>query len=85
MLPVRITVAVGARSVPVDDVKDARVASAFRAAGQDVGRKLATITCPVHAKTAGNVRIHFDARGNANLQYDSCCAELGVAVGRALG
>jgi hypothetical protein len=85
MLPVRITVTIGARTLPIDKVPDTRVASAFRTAGQDVGRRLATIECPEHQKTATNVRVHFDARGNADLQYDSCCAKLGQRIGEALG
>jgi hypothetical protein len=64
---------------------DRRIASAFRAAGEDVGKRLEKILCPVHKKAATRVRIHFDARGAADLQYDSCCEKLGEEVGRALG
>ena len=85
MPPVRITVTVGKRTLPIDQVTDLRIATAFRAAGNDVGRRLETILCPVHQKAATQVRIHFDARGAADLQYDSCCEKLGEAVGRALG
>ena len=75
----------GKRTMPVDQVTDLRIATAFRAAGNDVGRRLDTILCPEHQKAATNVRIHFDARGAADLQYDSCCKKLGEAIGRALG
>jgi hypothetical protein len=85
MPSVRITVTVGSRTLPVDQVTDRRIASAFRAAGEDVGRRLETIVCPVHKKAATQIRIHFDARGAADLQYDSCCEKLGEAVGKALG
>jgi hypothetical protein len=85
VLPVRITVTVGARTLPVEQVTDRRIASGFRAAGENVGRQLEVILCPVHKKAATNVRLHFDARGAADLQYDSCCEKLGEAVGRALG
>ncbi len=85
MPAVRITVTVGAKSLPIEQVTDRRIATAFRAAGEDVGRRLETILCPEHRKAATNVRVHFDARGAADLQYDSCCAKLGEAVGRALG
>jgi hypothetical protein len=85
MASVRITVTVGSRTLPIDQVSDRRIASAFRAAGEDVGRRLETILCPVHKKAATQVRIHFDARGAADLQYDSCCEKLGEAVGKALG
>lgn len=84
-LPVTITVAMGGRKVPIDEVKDTRIATALRAAGEDVGRRLKTISCPEHRGTATNVRIHFDPRGNADLQYDSCCAKLGAVISKALG
>jgi hypothetical protein len=85
MVSVRITVSVGTRSVPVDELTDRRIAAALRSAGQDVARRLEGISCPVHRKVATNVRVHFDQRGGADLQYDSCCAELGKRIGSALG
>ena len=85
MLSVTVTVTMGARTVPLEKVTDARISTALRAAGQDIGRRLETLRCPVHQKTATNVRIHFDAKGNADLKYDSCCAELGAHIGKALG
>jgi hypothetical protein len=85
MLPVRVTVSVGARKVPLDEVTDKRITSAFRKAADDVGKQLAAIRCPVHQKTATNVRVHFDPRGGADLQYDSCCEKLGAAIGARLG
>ncbi|HXN32596.1 MAG TPA: hypothetical protein VN894_12070 [Polyangiaceae bacterium] len=84
MLSVHVTVAVGSRAVSVEDLADARLASTLRGAGQDIARRLATIQCPVHAKTAHNVRVHFDARGNADLQYESCCERLGKRIGETL-
>jgi hypothetical protein len=81
----RITVALGARTVPIDQVPDARIASAFRAAAQQVGQRLDTILCPVHNRAATNLRIHFDSRGNADMKYDSCCERLGERIGQALG
>jgi hypothetical protein len=82
---VTITVTVGSRTLPIEQVTDRRISSAFRAAGEDVGRKLDNILCPEHKKAATRVRIHFDARGAADLQYDSCCQKLGEAIGKALG
>jgi hypothetical protein len=84
MLPVDITVSVGARKVNVDELADARLASALRTAGQDIGRRLEGITCPVHLKTAQRIRVHFDKRGGADLQYDSCCEALGARIGETL-
>jgi len=74
----------GARTLPIEQVRDARVATAFSAAGRDIGVKLAKITCPDHGKTANNVRIHFDAGGNADLRYDSCCDALGKKIQSSL-
>jgi hypothetical protein len=85
MLPVDVTVAVGGRAVPVEDLVDVRLASSLRGAGQDIAKRLAAIHCPVHDKTAHNVRVHFDARGNADLQYESCCERLGKQVGETMG
>ena len=85
MLPVDITVSVGARRVPVDELPDARLAAALRTAGRDIARKLEAIRCPVHQKIATQVRIHFDARGGADLQYSSCCEKLGAQIGADLG
>jgi hypothetical protein len=82
---IRITVTIGNRTMPVDQVTDMRIASAFRAAGNDIGRRVGAIPCPEHGKAATNVRVHFDAKGGADLQYDSCCQKLGDAIGRALG
>jgi hypothetical protein len=81
----RITVTLGSRTVPIEQVTDARIATALRSAGHDVGRRIAAVLCPVHKKAATNVRIHFDAKGNADLQYDSCCEKLGQRIGEALG
>jgi hypothetical protein len=85
MLPVRVTVTVGSRTMAVDDLPDARLASALRTAGQDIARRLEGIRCPEHDKTARNVRVHFDQRGGADLQYDSCCEKLGKRIGEKLG
>jgi len=85
MLPVDITVSVGARRVAVDELADPRLASALRSAGQDIARRLDGILCPVHKKKAQRVRVHFDQRGDADLQYDSCCEKLGAHIGTTLG
>lgn len=85
MLSVHVTVAIGNRTVSVEELADARLASSLRAAGQDIARRLAVILCPVHRQTARSVRVHFDARGNADLQYESCCEKLGQRVGESMG
>jgi hypothetical protein len=84
MLSVRVTVAVGGRAVPVEELADARLSSAFSKVGQDIARRLAGIACPVHHKTASNVTVHFDARGSADLKYESCCEQLGKRISESL-
>ncbi len=84
MPSVRVSVTLGAKTVPLEQVTDVRIASAFRNAAQSVGATIDAIRCPVHKKTATNVRIHFDPRGSADLQYDSCCEKLSERIGQAL-
>ena len=85
MLPVDITVGVGDRRIPVDELADPGLAAALRTAGQDIARRLDGLLCPVHMKKAARVRVHFDPRGDADLQYDSCCEKLGAHIGATLG
>ena len=85
MLPVHVTVAVAGRPVPIEELADVRLASMLRGAGQDIGRKLSVLLCPVHRQRATHVRVHFDERGSADLQYESCCEKLGKRIGDALG
>jgi hypothetical protein len=85
MARVKVTVALGSRSVPIEDVGDARVRTAFQAAARQVGEKLAKVQCPTHKRGATDIRIHFDRSGAADLKYDSCCALLGEKIGQALG
>jgi phosphotransferase system IIA component len=82
---VRITVSLRGRTVPIEQVTDRRISDAFLQAGRQVSSKLDRIRCPVHGQTASNVRLHFDASGGADLQYDSCCEQLGKAIGREMG
>jgi hypothetical protein len=84
MLSVRVTVAVGRKVVPLDEVKDPRVATALRQAAQDLGSRLAAVKCPAHEKTASDVRLHFDASGAGDVKYESCCEKLGDAVAKVL-
>jgi hypothetical protein len=85
MARIKITVAVGSRTVPIEDVGDARVRTALQAAARQVADKLAKIHCSVHKRGATDIRIHFDRSGAADLKYDSCCASLGEKIGQALG
>jgi hypothetical protein len=82
---VAVTVTIGRRTLPVEQVTDRRIAAAFDAAARDIGKKLDGVKCPAHGSSPRDVRVHFDARGAADLKYDSCCPALGEAVSRALG
>jgi hypothetical protein len=77
MLPVRVTVSVGRKVVALDDVRDARVATALRQAARDVGTRLAA-----HGKGPTDVRLHFDASGAGDLKYESCCEKLGETIAK---
>jgi hypothetical protein len=85
MPPVKVTVAVGTRVVPLDEVKDSRIRTALQGAVKQVTEKLAKVRCPVHDKGPADLRIHFDRSGGVDLKYDSCCPALGEKVGQALG
>ena len=80
-----VSVTVGRRVLPLEQVTDRRIVSALEAASSDLGRKLNHARCPKHHKPPSNVRVHFDVTGNADLQYESCCEALRDAVTRLLG
>jgi len=84
-MDVKVTVAMGARTVKIEDVSDPRVRTALQGAARQVAAKLAGVTCPTHQRGPTDVRIHFDRSGAADLKYDSCCSTLGDKVGQALG
>lgn len=84
MISVRVTVAVGRKTMALEEVKDQRVVSALRQAAQNVGAQLEKVKCPTHGRGPTNVRLHFDAAGNGDLKYESCCAELGQAISKVM-
>ncbi|MBI3206009.1 MAG: hypothetical protein HYZ29_31015 [Myxococcales bacterium] len=84
-LAVSVLVSVKGKDVPLDQVRDPAVVRAFRQLADDVGQKLATVSCPVHKKGPTQVRLAVDKGGNADLRYESCCLALRDAVGKKLG
>jgi hypothetical protein len=82
MIPVRVTVMVGRKATPVDDIRDASVKTALKQAAKDIGTKLANAKCPTHGQGPTDVRLDFDAAGNGDLKYESCCEELGKAISK---
>ena len=85
MVPVKVTVSVNGKVVPVEQVKDPRIANALKQMGRDMGAKLSKITCPEHQKCVTDVRIHVGRTGDGDIKYEVCCEKLTQAVGRALG
>ncbi len=85
MSAVKVTVAMGARTVALENITDTRIRSALQGAAKQVADKLAAVRCPTHQRAPTDIRIHFDKSGQADLKYDSCCATLGERVGQALG
>lgn len=82
MISVRVTVAVGRKTMPLEEVKDQRIVTALRQAARDLGSRLANAKCPTHGKGPTDVCLHFDAGGNGDLKYESCCEELGKAISK---
>ena len=81
-MPVKVTVAVGRKSVPLEDVQNQKVVSALRQAARDVGVRLEQAKCPTHDKGPTNVRLHFDSAGAGDLKYESCCEKLGEQISK---
>jgi hypothetical protein len=84
MLPVRVTVMIGRKTVALDEVRDVRVVTALRQAAKDVGTRLASAKCPAHGQGPTDVQLHFDASGAGDLKYESCCEKLGEAVAKLM-
>jgi hypothetical protein len=82
MIPVRVTVAVGRKTMALEDVQNQKVVSALRQAARDVGMRLAQAKCPTHDRGPQNVRLHFDSAGAGDLKYDSCCELLGEQISK---
>lgn len=82
MVPVRVTVMVGRKKMALDDVPNAKVVAQLRQAARDIGTRLATVKCPTHDKGPTNVRLDFDASGNGDIKYDSCCELLGEKIAK---
>ena len=81
---VSVLVSVRGKDVPLDQVRDPSVVRAFRQLADDVGKKLATVTCAQHKQGPTQVRLAVDHAGNADLRYESCCLALRDAVGKQL-
>lgn len=82
MIPVRVTVAVGRKTMTLEEVRDPRVFIALKEAANNIGTQLAKAKCPTHGKGPTDVRLHFDAAGAGDLKYESCCEKLGEAIAK---
>ena len=85
MIPVTVTATVGRKTVPLPEVRDPRIRRGLEDAAHSIGRALATVVCPKHRVGPKDVRLHFDANGNGDFKYESCCEVLGKLVQTALG
>jgi len=84
MISVRVTVAVGRKTVALEEVRDQKLVGQLRQYARDVGARLAKASCPTHGKGPTDVRVHFAANGEGDLKYESCCEKLGEAVSKLL-
>ena len=82
MVSVKVTVAVGRKTVALEDVQNQKVVSALRQAARDVALRLEQAKCPAHDKGPTNVRLHFDSAGAGDLKYESCCEKLGEQISK---
>ena len=85
MVPVKVSVAIRAKTVPLEQVQDARIKRGLEDAAKNVGAALDGIVCPTHKKGPTDVRLHFDAKLTGDLKYESCCEELGKLIQAKLG
>ena len=81
---VSVTIQVHGKEVPIDQVADPSVVAALKDLGRQVETKLGGVSCATHERPPGNVRVHVDATGNADIRYDSCCEALRSSVAKAL-
>ena len=70
--------------MPLEELRDMRVVGALQQAARDVGKRLASVKCPTHGKGPTEVKLHFDAAGNGDLKYESCCEKLGAAIAKVV-
>ncbi len=85
MVPVKVTVAVGRKTVALENVTDPRIRRGLEDAAKSVGGALEGVVCPIHKKGPTEVRVHFDSAGNGDLKYESCCEILGKMIQTKLG
>jgi hypothetical protein len=85
MVPVKVTVMVGRKVVPLEQVDDPRIKRGLEDAAANVGRALSSIVCPKHHVGPKDVRLQFDANGSGDFKYDSCCEALAKLVQTAVG
>jgi hypothetical protein len=84
MVPVRVTITVGRKVMALEEVRDPRMSGPLKDAAKNVGTQLAKAKCPKHGTGPTDVRLHFDASGNGDLKYESCCEELGKAISKLI-
>jgi hypothetical protein len=84
-MQVKVTITQRGQVVALDQVKDTRISGPFKNMAAQIGKTLEALRCPEHGQQATDVRVHVDAKGAVDLQYESCCPKLGALIGKALG
>ncbi len=83
-MKVNVTISVRGKTVAADKVADPNAGLSLKRAGDELGKKLAPLVCPVHQKGVSDVRLHFDAKGVGDVRFEMCCEELGNLASKVL-
>jgi hypothetical protein len=84
-MQVKVTITQRGQVVALDQVTDPRISTPFKNMAAQVGTTLEMVRCPDHGQKATDVRVHVNAKGAVDLQYESCCPKLGALIAKALG
>jgi hypothetical protein len=82
-MDVRVFLLLRGKETVAQEIKDAKVRAGLLQMGRAVAQSLAEVRCPTHAIGPRDVRVHVDAKGNGDLRYDACCAELSALIAKA--
>jgi hypothetical protein len=82
-MDVRVFLSIRGKETVAQEIKDAKVRAGLLQMGRSVALTLEGVRCPTHQTGPRDVRVHVDAKGNGDLRYDACCAELSALIGKA--
>jgi len=75
---------IGGRTVSHDQFFKNMEQSVIDLASNAIEKRVSAVRCPVHGKSAGDLRQKPNRAGKVEWTYSVCCAELRAAVERAL-